>query len=115
MEAKTSGRTVHVEVKTNMPGRVAEARASREWEQIVKDLAIHARSNYDDLLYLYHPSVRNQLPDLGREMLELFGDATKPADPDLLRLMNNQGLKINDARQAFQRWLANRGLTTYEL
>ncbi len=117
IEAKISGRAVHVEVKTNMPGMGAgaQAHASRDWEQIVKDLAIHARSNYDDLLYLYHPSVRNQLPDLGREMLELFGDATKPADPDLLRLMNNQGLKINDARQAFQRWLANRGLTTYEL
>lgn len=115
IEAKISGRAVHVEVKTNMPGGISAARASREWEQIVKDLAIHARSNYDDLLYLYHPGVKNQLPDLGREMLELFGDASTPPDPDLLRLLSNQGVNINDARQSFQRWLTNNGLTTYDL
>jgi hypothetical protein len=81
IEAKVGGRAVHVEVKTNMPGAAGAARASSEWEQIVKDLAIHARSNYDDLLYLYHPGVRAQLPDLGRDMLELFGDAHPPQIP----------------------------------
>lgn len=116
IEAMIGGRRVHVEVKTNLPplGGGA-ARASTEWEQIGKDLAIHAHAGYQDLLYLYHPEVRGQLSGLGQKMLDLFGSATEAPDPLLARRLRGEGVDLNTARQAFLRWLANGGLTTYEL
>jgi hypothetical protein len=106
---------IHVEVKTNLAGS-----ASFSKNQVVKDLVTHAGNHYDDLIYLYHPSVRGELPSIGDRMLRLFGDATTPPDAELVRAFQNWNLNLGQARADFQRWLGGVGtpggnLTTYGL
>jgi hypothetical protein len=110
IEAQVGGRSVHFEVKTNLSGQ-----ASRSWGQIRKDMAAHARTRYQNLVYLYHPSVAGDLPNLAQEMLALFGTATSPVDAELLRGLRAEGVSVAQARADFQRWLSSGGLTTYQL
>ena len=113
--ADINGRSVRVEVKTNLQslGSGGLAQASADWGQIGKDLANHASTGYQDLLYMYHPSVQGQLPGLGQRMLELFGGPGRLPDPSLVARLTERGVDVNVARASFQRWLANGGLTTY--
>jgi hypothetical protein len=98
------GGRIHVEVKTNLTGV-----PSFEKDQVIKDLVRHASTNYDDLVYLYHPSTQSRLPQLGQDMLDLFNES------EVRRLFQQNGLNLPQARQAFQRWLSNGGLGTYSL
>ncbi|UPJ53432.1 hypothetical protein IVB30_20210 [Bradyrhizobium sp. 200] len=100
--ADIGGRTVHVEVKTDIGGV-----PSFEEGQIIKDLVTHAPNRYDDLLYLYHPSTQGQLGALGQQMLGLFDR------PAVQQLFNRNGLNLQAARQDFVHWLASGRLTTY--
>jgi hypothetical protein len=95
---------VSVEVKTNLEGV-----ASFKENQIVDDLASHARTGYNDLLYLYHPDVANQLPEVGQRMLQLFDQ------PVLQGLLKAGGVDVAKAKAAFQAWLAAGNLRPYEL
>ena len=99
---------MHVEVKTNMPGLSGGPAGFSGVGPDRQGPRAHARSNYDDLMYLYHPDVTSQLPGLGQDMLRLFGDATTPTDPGLLRLLNAQGIPATKARQAFEHGLSTR-------
>jgi hypothetical protein len=106
---------IHVEVKTNQTGS-----ASYKKSQVVTDLVTHAGNHYDDLVYLYHPTVGGELPGIGNRMLRLFGDATTAPDPELVLAFQNWNLDLNQARADFQRWLGGVGtpggnLTTYAL
>jgi hypothetical protein len=119
------GRRIHVEVKTNLrksagPG---SARPSFDRNEILTDLVTHAESGYNDLLYLYHPDAAGRLPQHGRRMLRLFGDAApvpgrrfRPPDAELARRFQAWGLDIDKARADFARWVhpANGRLTTYD-
>jgi hypothetical protein len=86
---------VTVEVKTNLEGE-----ASFNEPQVIRDLAVHAATGYDDLLYLYHPEVAGQLPAVGQKMLQLFDQ------PALRGLLEAGGLDVATVKAAFQRWLA---------
>jgi hypothetical protein len=94
---------ISVEVKTNL----AEE-ASFVERQLLRDLTEHARSGYADLLYLYHPDVAGQLPELGQRMLQLFDQS------ELRRLLRARGLDPDNARRAFEGWLKAGNLRTYK-
>ncbi|HYY81167.1 MAG TPA: hypothetical protein VFD04_18595 [Actinomycetes bacterium] len=105
MVANLPGRgPVTVEVKTNLG-----AEASFAERQVLSDLATHARSGYDDLLYLYHPDVAGQLPEVGQRMLALFDQ------PALQELLRAGGVDVAKAKAAFQAWLKAGNLGTYRL
>ncbi|NRQ31937.1 hypothetical protein HII36_08800 [Nonomuraea sp. NN258] len=93
---------VSVEVKTYLE--------SIRWlkdEQLLKDLIHHAPTGYDDLLYLFHPNVAGELPQVGARMLELF-------DTNRARLVA-AGVAPDTAAAAFRRWLAAGNPRTYEI
>ncbi|MFI6712708.1 hypothetical protein ACIBF7_40145 [Nonomuraea sp. NPDC050478] len=95
---------VSVEVKTNLSGAATFAET-----QIVKDLTAHAATRYTDLIYLYHPNVAAELPDLGQRMLRLF-DA-----PELTRALTVAGHDPAAAKAAFRTWLGAGNLRAYRL
>jgi hypothetical protein len=95
---------VTVEVKTNLEGE-----ASFVERQVISDLALHASTGYEDLLYLYHPDVAGQLPGVGQKMLLLFDQ------PALRGLLEAGGLDVAAAKATFQRWLAAGNLRPYRL
>jgi hypothetical protein len=99
--ADLGGRTVHAEVKTNI-GTSPDFKEG----QIIKDLVRHAPEGYADLLYLYHPSVRPQLPALERKMLNLFDRADVKAQFKGSR-------EWQQARKDFVQWLKAGNVTTY--
>jgi hypothetical protein len=100
--AEIAGRRISVEVKTNIEGE-----ASRTIEQIRRDLVNHAGTDYQDLLYMYHPSDQGTLPGIGRTMLRQFEE--KAVKDQFLA----KGLDIDKARAALRRWIDSGGLTTY--
>ncbi|MBU2670213.1 hypothetical protein KOI35_42605 [Actinoplanes bogorensis] len=93
---------VSVEVKTNL-GDLATVSEP----QLLKDLVSHAGTGYDDLLYLYHPSVAGEMPSVGRRMLALFDD------PAVSGSFDAKGLEA--AKKAFQKWLDAGNPRTYRL
>lgn len=94
-----------VEVKTNLGG----VASFNEW-QITKDLSSHAGSRYDNLLYLYHPSVGQQeIQRIGSQMLDLFNGT------ELQNLLRARGIDPARARVDFQQWLARGGVSVYDL
>jgi hypothetical protein len=95
---------VSAEVKTNL----GEA-ASMVEHQVINDLVTHAPTDYGDMLYLYHPSVAGQLPELGQKMLALFDQ------PELPALLKAAGTDPVKAKAALEAWLAGGGLRTYAL
>jgi hypothetical protein len=100
--ATIGGREVKVEVKTNL-----ESAASRNLEQIRRDLVNHAAADYQDLLYMYHPDDAPTLPGIGRTMLRQLDE------PAVRSAFSQRGLDLPKARAALQRWIDAGGLTTY--
>jgi len=95
---------VSVEVKTNLG-----AEASFVERQVLSDLATHASTGYDDLLYLYHPGVADQLPEVGQRMLQQFDQ------PALQQLLKAGGIDAAKAKAAFEAWLKAGNLRAYRL
>jgi hypothetical protein len=96
---------MRVEVKTNLGGV-----PSFDEGQILKDLAGHASTHYNGLLYLYHPSVpREALQHVGARMLDLFDG------PELQRLLRSRGIDGNRTRWDLQQWLSRGGVAHYDL
>jgi len=95
---------VSVEVKTNL----GQVQASFDTGEILIDLRRHAKANYQDLLYLYHPDVAGQLDGLGKRMLNLFDT------PALQAGLKSDGVDPLKARAALQTWLDGKNLRTYQ-
>jgi hypothetical protein len=102
--ADLPGVTAKVEVKTNLAGE-----ASFVEREVLQDLVNHASTGYDDLIYLYHWSVKGELPGIGQRMLGLFDTA------ELQSRFAARGLDIAKARKAFEAWLSDpTKLTTFK-
>ena len=95
---------VSVEVKTNLTGE-----ASFVARQVMDDLAVHAGTGYNDLLYLYNPASASELPGVGQRMLQVFDTS------ELQTLLRNRGVDPAKARAAFEAWLSAGNLRTYRL
>ncbi len=106
--AMIGGRLVHIEVKSYRAARISR------W-QVIKDLVRHAPDDYRSLMYIYDPGAAGVLPDIARMMRNLFGTDDIAPDATLIRLMDEAGVDIDAARRAFERWLEDGRLTTYDI
>jgi hypothetical protein len=106
--ADVAGGQLHAEVKTNLPNLEGKVRASKDAEQMAKDLVNHAGTGYTDLLYLYHPNVAGDLPGVRVRMLRLFDE------PGLQSALRARGIDPNAARRAFEQRMGTL-VTTYRL
>ena len=79
--AMIGGRAVHIEVKSYRRAAISE------W-QVIKDLVRHAPDDYRTLMYMYDPEAAGELSKVGEKMLALFGDASTPPHPDLVKFMS---------------------------
>ena len=89
------GRQVDVEVKTNLGGR-----PSIDRRQIRRDLTRHADDGFEDLLYLYHPSLSGELESVRRAMRRAV------RDPGVRRALRRQGIDPALAEAQLERALA---------
>ncbi|MCD0449193.1 hypothetical protein LO762_08330 [Actinocorallia sp. API 0066] len=88
-------------------GRLLSGAASFVERQLVEDLSAHAATGYRDLMYLYHPSVEAELPQLGERMLRLFDT------PALTAELAGAGQDPGVAKAAFREWLKAGNLRVY--
>jgi hypothetical protein len=106
--ADVAGGELHAEVKTNLPNLEGKVRASKDAEQMAKDLVNHAGTGYTDLLYLYHPNLAGNLPGVRARMLRLFDE------PEVQSALRARGLDPSAARRAFEQRMGTL-VTAYRL